>query len=140
MKRVSIFLAVFCFFTLFFASYRAPEFLTPGSVISSYEYVAPFDSQKQKECLSGGEAKKTTSFGNSSTSTEKKSPEYCASIFWMGTDRYGIPIVEYATQGAKIVLFPSLIAGLLTCLFAIIGGLLRCLDLRFVDSATQIFA
>ena len=99
MKRVSVFLAIFCFLSLFFASYRAPEFLTTGSVVSSYKYVAPFDSQKQKECLSGSEQKKTTSFGQSNTTIEKKSPEYCASIYWMGTDRYGIPIVEYATQG-----------------------------------------
>jgi ABC-type dipeptide/oligopeptide/nickel transport system permease subunit len=143
MKRLSLILALICFSSLFLAAYNAPETLTPGSVVSEYQYVQPFDAEKQKECLSsGGSTQKNTGFGMSKSvsSSEKKDADFCSSMYWMGTDRKGIPLIEYATQGAKIVLFPSLIAGLLTCLFGVFGGLLRCMELPFIDSVTQIFA
>ena len=141
MKNFSLLLAFFCFTTLFVASYNAPEFLTPGSVISEYKYVTPFDAEKQSQCLSSDTGSSNQmGFGVQKKETTKRDPAFCRSIYWMGTDRKGIPIIEYATQGAKIVLFPSLIAGLVTCLFGIFGGLLRCVELPFIDSMTQLFA
>ena len=141
-RRLSFLLAIFCFASLFLASYQAPEFLTSGSVISEYKYVQPFDEEKQKQCLSSGTQSSTPmGFGTSSkTSSEGRDPEFCASMYWMGTDRKGIPLIEYATQGAKVILFPSLIAGIVTCLFGILGGLLRCVELPLLDSLTQLFA
>lgn len=140
-RRLSFFLAIFCFSSLFWASYQAPEFLTPGSVISEYKYVQPLDGEKQKECLSSGKESSTSmGFGVSTTSSKGRDPKFCDSMYWMGTDRKGIPLIEYATQGAKVILFPSLIAGLVTCLFGIFGGLLRCIEWPVIDSLTQLFA
>ena len=141
MKNSSLLLALLCFIILFVASYNAPEFLTPGSVISEYKYVTPFDSERQSQCLSSDSGSSThMGFGVQKKETTKRDPAFCNSMYWMGTDRNGIPIIEYATQGAKIVLFPSLIAGLVTCLFGVLGGLLRCVELPFVDGITQLFA
>ena len=140
-RQLSFFLALFCFVSLFWASYKAPKFLTPGSVISEYKYVQPFDGQKQEQCLSSGkQSSSSMGFGSSKTTSSAKDPAFCSSMYWMGTDRKGIPLIEYATQGAKVILFPSLIAGIVTCLFGIMGGLLRCVQLPFLDSMTQLFA
>ena len=149
MKKIAPIFAIFCFIVLGLASWRAPEFMTTGSVITSYKYVKPLDGKKYSECM-GVEKQKSQkqgsfgqtqgSFGQAEKKTEKKSPEYCSAMYWLGTDRMGIPLIDYATQGAKIVLYPSIVAGLLTCLFAVMGGLLRCLKYPFIDSGIQLFA
>ena len=45
-----------------------------------------------------------------------------------GTDMNGRPLIEYATQGARVIAVPSLVAGLLVAFFGMIGGLLRCVE------------
>lgn len=55
----------------------------------------------------------------------------------LGTDEMGRPLLEYASQGARVVAFPSLLAGLLVSLMAIAGGLLRSAELPGVDNAIR---
>ena len=43
-----------------------------------------------------------------------------------GCDDRGVPLLEYALQGAAIVVGPALLAGLLVVLLAGLAGLLRC--------------
>lgn len=45
-----------------------------------------------------------------------------------GTDQRGRPLWEYAAQGAGIIAFPALAAGLLVGLLAVVGGVLRCVQ------------
>nr|MBA2319889.1 hypothetical protein [Deltaproteobacteria bacterium] len=52
-----------------------------------------------------------------------------------GRDERGIPLIDYATQGARIVLVPALAAGLLTALCATVAGLVRCAGWTALDSA-----
>lgn len=54
-----------------------------------------------------------------------------------GTDDRGIPLHEYAMQGASIVAVPSLLAGCLVMLIATGAGLVRCAGMTRVDSAIQ---
>ena len=142
MKRLLFACVLICFASLLFAALSAPERLTPGSVLSQYSYVSPLSSKDYERCMSSGEEKiKTVGFGSSNKeSSRAMDPEICSAMYWMGTNRSGVPLLEYASQGAKVVLFPSIFAGLLTCLFAIIGGLIRCVNVPFFDSITQIFA
>lgn len=56
-----------------------------------------------------------------------------------GTDERGIPLYEYALQGAKIVTLPALAAGLLVSVFATFAGVLRCVDIAWLDTAIQAF-
>lgn len=55
----------------------------------------------------------------------------------LGIDDWGIPIGEYALQGARIVTLPSLISALVVMLFATFAGLVRCLGLKWLDGAIQ---
>ncbi len=55
-----------------------------------------------------------------------------------GRDERGIPLLDYAAQGAAIVLLPALAAGLLTATAATLAGLVRCAGLDGVDSALQV--
>ncbi len=54
-----------------------------------------------------------------------------------GTDERGIPIHEYAMQGAKIVAGPAFLAAVLTMAFATLAGLIRCADSPWLDAALQ---
>lgn len=54
-----------------------------------------------------------------------------------GANLKGQPLVEYATQGAKIIALPALCAGLLVSLLATIGGLLRCTNVPAVETFIQ---
>ena len=56
-----------------------------------------------------------------------------------GTDLDGRPLLEYAQQGAAIVLLPSIAAGLLVMAFATLAGLSRCAGLGWVDNVLQVF-
>ncbi|MFZ5481882.1 MAG: hypothetical protein ACOZNI_34295 [Myxococcota bacterium] len=58
---------------------------------------------------------------------------------FFGTDQRGRPLVEYAQQGAYVVLLPSIIAGLAVGFMSVIGGLLRCVGDARVDTAVQAF-
>jgi ABC-type dipeptide/oligopeptide/nickel transport system permease subunit len=55
-----------------------------------------------------------------------------------GTDDRGIPLLDYAAQGARIVLFPALAAGFLTAAIATGAGLARCAGWRRVDGLVQV--
>ena len=55
----------------------------------------------------------------------------------LGTDMNGRPLWEYATQGAKIIALPSLLAGVLVAIFGMGGGLLRCLEMPKLQALVQ---
>jgi len=55
-----------------------------------------------------------------------------------GTDMNGRPLLEYATQGAKVIAFPALLAGVLVAFFGMLGGLLRLVDSPIVQTVVQI--
>jgi ABC-type dipeptide/oligopeptide/nickel transport system permease subunit len=55
-----------------------------------------------------------------------------------GTDERGIPLLEYAAQGASIVLLPAIVAGAITALAATVAGLVRCAGMTWVDTGLQI--
>ena len=55
-----------------------------------------------------------------------------------GTDMNGRPLLEYATQGAKVIAFPSLLAGVLVAFFGMIGGLLRLVDSPIIQTVVQV--
>lgn len=57
-----------------------------------------------------------------------------------GTDQRGRPLLDYARQGASIVLVPSILAGLLVGFMGVVGGLLRCVGSARVDTAVQAFS
>lgn len=58
--------------------------------------------------------------------------------YWpLGTDMNGRPLIEYATQGAKIIAWPSFLAGLLVAFFGMVGGLLRCVELPKLQTVVQ---
>ena len=44
----------------------------------------------------------------------------------LGTDTRGRPLLEYAMQGARVVVFPAFTAGIAVAIASVIGGLLRC--------------
>lgn len=62
-----------------------------------------------------------------------------ADVFPFGTDQRGRPLLEYAQQGASVILFPSIAAGVLVGLMGVVGGLLRCVGSARVDTAVQAF-
>jgi len=68
--------------------------------------------------------------------TARYSPPWDSPPF--GRDERGIPLVDYAAQGARIVLVPALAAGLLTAAAATLAGLVRCAGWTWLDSALQI--
>jgi ABC-type dipeptide/oligopeptide/nickel transport system permease subunit len=57
-----------------------------------------------------------------------------------GTDLSGIPLWEYALQGAKIVTLPAIISGCIVAAFAALAGLARCASLTWVDTLIQMVA
>ena len=56
----------------------------------------------------------------------------------LGTDNWGVPLHEYALQGAAIVALPALASGALVTLFATVAGLVRCAGAVWLDSALQV--
>lgn len=57
-----------------------------------------------------------------------------------GGDRMGRSLWAYARQGASIVLWPALVAGLIVAGFATVAGLARCAGLAWFDTVLQIFS
>ena len=55
----------------------------------------------------------------------------------LGADDKGRPLIQYATQGARIVAVPSVLAGCLVMLFGMIGGLLQCIQAPRLNSLIQ---
>ncbi len=51
-----------------------------------------------------------------------------------GTDSMGRPLLEYAMQGAKVVVLPAVIAGAAVGAMSVVGGLLRCVADARVDT------
>ncbi len=62
-----------------------------------------------------------------------------AELFPFGADQRGRPLLEYAQQGASVVLFPSIVAGLVVGFMGVVGGLLRCVGSARVDTLVQAF-
>lgn len=56
-----------------------------------------------------------------------------------GTDDRGIPLYEYALQGAAIVTMPALLAGAVVMLMAVFAGLIRCSGITWFDTVLQVF-
>lgn len=56
-----------------------------------------------------------------------------------GTDGLGIPLTEYAMQGASIVTIPAVLSGFLVMALAIMSGLSRCAGIGWTDTALQGF-
>ncbi len=56
-----------------------------------------------------------------------------------GTDAMGIPLTEYALQGAKVVGIPAVLSGLLVSLLATLAGLARCAGFQWIDNALALF-
>jgi len=54
-----------------------------------------------------------------------------------GTDTRGRSLVDYATQGARVLALPALSAGVLVALFGVLGGLLRCSGSERVNAWIQ---
>lgn len=59
-------------------------------------------------------------------------------LFPFGADHRGRPLLDYARQGAWVVAFPSLVAGLMVMVLAVAGGLLACLGGGWARSAVQV--
>ena len=57
-----------------------------------------------------------------------------------GTDSLGVPLWEYAAQGARIVTWPALWAGAMVMALATLAGLSRCAGIGWTDTALQAFA
>jgi ABC-type dipeptide/oligopeptide/nickel transport system permease subunit len=57
----------------------------------------------------------------------------------MGTDNRGIPLFEYALQGAAIVALPAVCAGLVVMAMAVLAGLIRCSEVPWFDTVLQVF-
>ncbi len=55
----------------------------------------------------------------------------------LGADDKGRPLVQYATQGARIVAGPSVLAGCLVMIFGMLGGLLQCVQAPRLNSFVQ---
>jgi ABC-type dipeptide/oligopeptide/nickel transport system permease subunit len=55
----------------------------------------------------------------------------------MGLDDRGVPLYQYALQGARIVTLPALAAGALVMFMATVAGLVRCAALTRIDTAIQ---
>lgn len=55
----------------------------------------------------------------------------------LGTDMNGRPLIEYASQGARVIALPSLLAGVLVGLFGMLGGLLRCVEWPIIQTVVQ---
>jgi ABC-type dipeptide/oligopeptide/nickel transport system permease subunit len=54
-----------------------------------------------------------------------------------GTDDRGIAMLEYAAQGASIVVAPSLLSGMVVMALSTVAGLVRCAGLTWIDGAIQ---
>lgn len=57
----------------------------------------------------------------------------------LGTDQRGRSLLAYAQQGASVVLFPAIVAGVAVGAMGVVGGLLRCVGSARVDTAVQAF-
>lgn len=58
---------------------------------------------------------------------------------WLGTNEYGVPLHQFAAQGASIVALPAAIAGMLVMALATLSGLVRCADVPWLDTVLQVF-
>ncbi len=57
-----------------------------------------------------------------------------------GGDQLGRPLLQYAQQGARVVLGPAIAAAILVGVLSTMGGLLRCVGDRRVESVIQGFS
>ncbi len=61
-------------------------------------------------------------------------------VWPFGTDTRGRSLLDYATQGARVVALPALAAGILVGLFGVAGGVLRCVGSERVNATIQGFS
>ena len=54
-----------------------------------------------------------------------------------GADDGGRPLLDYATQGARVVAVPSIVAALVVAGFATMGGVLRAMGVGWLDRVLQ---
>ncbi len=57
-----------------------------------------------------------------------------------GADQRGRPLVEYATQGTRVLALPALIAGCLVMFLSTLGGLVACAGGRHVQTIVQVIS
>ena len=55
-----------------------------------------------------------------------------------GTDDRGIPLLQYAQQGARIAVLPAMASGLVVMLLSTLAGLVRCAGMTWIDGAIQV--
>ncbi len=56
-----------------------------------------------------------------------------------GADHRGRPLLAYALQGAAVLIWPSVGAGVLVGVLATLGGVLRCLGWPWIERAVHLF-
>ncbi len=62
-----------------------------------------------------------------------------AGVLPFGTDQLGRSLLQYAQQGASVVVGPAIAAGLLVAALSTLGGLLRCVGSQRIDATIQGF-
>ena len=98
-RQIYIVMALFCFVTLLFLAWNAPEL--PSTIDRSQRSLKPWE-------------------------------------YWpLGTDMNGRPLIEYATQGARVIAVPSFVAGTLVAFFGMVGGLIRCVEVPTLQAVVQ---
>jgi ABC-type dipeptide/oligopeptide/nickel transport system permease subunit len=135
--RVALAVALAILATIFLASLFAPEFVEPPNLQA--KYLKPLEAMNSDlvgpKAAPGGNG---SMFGGGAQASQGAELSWKAVPF--GTDERGIPILDYALQGAKIVLVPSLVAGLMIMLLATAAGLIRCAGVSWFDGALQGFS
>ncbi len=63
-----------------------------------------------------------------------------SAVWPFGADQRGRTLLEYAQQGARVILVPAIVAGIAVGFMGVIGGLLRCVGSPRVDAVVQAFS
>lgn len=62
-----------------------------------------------------------------------------AGVAPFGADQLGRSLLQYAQQGASVVIGPAIAAGIFVAVLSVVGGLMRCVGDQRVDAAIQGF-
>jgi ABC-type dipeptide/oligopeptide/nickel transport system permease subunit len=95
------------------------------------------DVERNDTCLVAADCTEKGWESGVSCETDRLALPYRAPPF--GNDDNGYPLIDYARQGASIVVWPAVAAGLLVAFFAMLGGVLRAVGWTWVDVVVQIF-
>ena len=60
-------------------------------------------------------------------------------LYPFGADQRGRPLLQYAQQGASVILWPAMAAGALVGFMGVLGGLLRCVGDQRIDAGVSAF-